>query len=80
MVDDRKISSGESGDHRIRRRRLLKAGAMAVPVIVTLRARPAMAQINLNYENVEYRYGENAGKTSEQVQEERSGGGLPDEP
>ena len=55
-ADDRP-ESGRDADSS--RRRLLKSGALLIPVVLTLRARPAWAQTD--YMTTAYTYGENAG-------------------
>lgn len=57
---DRKDDRPEPGNGAdSSRRRLLKSGALLVPVVLTLRARPAWAQTD--YMLTAYTYGENAG-------------------
>jgi hypothetical protein len=58
-VDPQLPPDSEENDVRPVRRRILKAGALLVPTIVTLHATPAWAQTD--YTLVAYRYGVNAG-------------------
>ena len=63
MVDDQ----NDRQQRLLGRRRLLRAGAVAAPVVLTLRARPASAQINPAYANRPYQYGIHAGMTSTEL-------------
>ena len=64
---------------RSSRRKLLKAGALLVPAIVTLHARSASAQppttLNRNYVNKGYVYGTEQGKNTFDLVEEYYGAG-----
>jgi len=55
-ADDRPEGAGNADTSR---RRVLKSGALLIPVVLTLRARPAWAQTD--YMTTAYTYGENAG-------------------